>query len=75
MAYDTPGIVSTSGSTSSSRALTLASTFAYRVPTGLSLAATPALAGWLARVEARPSWQLAAEPIRAFLAGIAFNRH
>ena len=54
---------------------TLASTFAYRVPTGLSLAATPALAGWLARVEARPSWQLAAEPIRAFLAGIAFNRH
>ena len=39
------------------------------------MAATPALAGWLARVEARPSWQLAAEPIRAFLAGIAFNRH
>ena len=29
VAYDTPGIVSTSGSTSSSRALTLASTFAH----------------------------------------------
>lgn len=54
---------------------TLASTFVYRGPTGLSLSRTPALADWLARLEARPSWEVAAEPIRAFLAGGAFSGH
>jgi glutathione S-transferase len=47
----------------------IATTFHYRDVAGISLAATPAVAGWIARLEARPSWQAAAAPIWAFIAG------
>lgn len=47
----------------------LASTFLYRDVAGISLAATPNVAAWIARVEALPSWQKAAAPVTAFIAG------
>lgn len=46
----------------------LATTFMYRDVAGISLAAVPNVAGWIARLEARPSWQAAVAPIRDFIA-------
>jgi glutathione S-transferase len=47
----------------------IATTFPYRDVAGISLAEHPNVAGWIARVEARPSWQAAIAPVRAFIAG------
>jgi glutathione S-transferase len=47
----------------------LGSTFMYRDLAGIGLQALPNTAGWIARLEARPSWQSAAAPVRAFIAG------
>ncbi len=47
----------------------LGSTFMYRDPAGVSLAATPNVAAWIDRLEARPSWQTAAAPIKAMMKG------
>ncbi|MCB1465532.1 MAG: glutathione S-transferase family protein [Nitratireductor sp.] len=44
----------------------LASVFVYRAPSRLSLDAYPNIAAWLARMEARPAWQKAVEPVLAF---------
>ncbi len=44
----------------------LGSTFHLRAPAGIELPAN--VAAWMARLEARPSWQKATEPVRAFLA-------
>jgi glutathione S-transferase len=41
----------------------LASTFALREPSGVSLADHPNVARWIARLEKRPSWQAAVEPM------------
>ncbi len=46
----------------------LATTFMYRERAGISLAATPNVAAWISRLEARPSWQAAVAPIRAWIA-------
>ncbi len=43
----------------------MASTFVYRVPAGISLDATPRVAAWIERMEARSSWQSAAAPLLA----------
>jgi glutathione S-transferase len=40
----------------------LATTFVYRKPAGISLDEFPAVAAWIERVEARPSWQRAVAP-------------
>jgi glutathione S-transferase len=40
----------------------LASTFMLRGPAGLTIATYPYVAAWLARLEARPSWQKAVTP-------------
>ena len=45
----------------------IASTFLYRNVADISLEAFPNVAGWIARVEARPSWQKAAAPVTAFI--------
>lgn len=45
----------------------IASTFLYRAVIGISLDATPNVAAWIARMEARPSWQKAAAPVIAFI--------
>ncbi len=45
----------------------LASTFVYRHPSGISLDANPAVAAWIDRMEARPSWQAAVAPMQAFM--------
>ena len=37
----------------------LASTFMAREPAGISLAEVPHVAGWIERMEQRPSWQKA----------------
>jgi glutathione S-transferase len=47
----------------------IAATFVYREPAGVSLAEVPNVARWIARIEARPSWQRAVAPIAAFIAG------
>lgn len=47
----------------------LATTFMYRDVAGISLAATPHVAAWIERLEARPSWQVAVAPIRAVIEG------
>jgi glutathione S-transferase len=47
----------------------LASTFLYRDVVGLALDETPHVAAWIARVEARPSYQAAAAPVAAFVEG------
>lgn len=46
----------------------IATTFGYRDVAGISLAEYPNVAAWIARLEARPSWQKAAAPIREFIA-------
>jgi len=46
----------------------LASTFMYRKPSRLGLDDHPNVAAWIARLEARPSWQRAVAPIKAFAA-------
>lgn len=45
----------------------LASVFVYRGPSGLNLDAYPNIEAWMARMEARPSWQKAIEPVMAFM--------
>jgi glutathione S-transferase len=40
----------------------LATTFVYREPSGIALDDFPAVAAWIGRVEARPSWQRAVAP-------------
>ena len=47
----------------------IASTFLYRDHVGISLADLPNVAAWLARMEARPSFQAAAAPVKAFIRG------
>jgi len=42
----------------------VASTFMYREPSGVSLDATPNVAAWIARMEARPAWQKAVAPLK-----------
>jgi glutathione S-transferase len=41
----------------------VASTFVQREPAGISLAEVPAVADWIARLEARPSWARAVAPM------------
>jgi glutathione S-transferase len=48
---------------------TLASSFMYRGVAGLPVADYPSVSAWIARLESRPSWQKAAAPITAFIAG------
>ena len=47
----------------------LASTFMYREPAGMGLDDNPAIAAWIERIEARPSWQAAVAPVLAFMKG------
>jgi glutathione S-transferase len=47
----------------------IASTFIYRKQAGIPLDDTPHIAAWLARVEARPSWQYAIAPVVAMMKG------
>ena len=47
----------------------LATTFMYREQTGISLRALPNVAGWIARLEARKSWQDAVAPLMALFGG------
>lgn len=47
----------------------LASTFIYRDPSGVSLDDNPAVAAWIDRMEARPSWQAALAPVLAIMKG------
>ncbi len=47
----------------------IGTTFMYRDVAGISLAQYPNVAAWIERLEARPSWQAAAAPIRDFIAG------
>ncbi len=47
----------------------IASTFVYRKPGGIALDATPNVAAWMKRMEARPSWQAAVAPVLAFMKG------
>jgi glutathione S-transferase len=42
----------------------LASTFMYREPAGIALGHLPNVAGWIARLEARESWQRAVAPLK-----------
>lgn len=44
---------------------TVASTFVYRVPSGISLDKAPHVSAWIKRMEARPSWQQAITPLLA----------
>ena len=43
----------------------MASTFVYRVPSGISLEKTPHVSAWIERLEARPAWQAAVAPLLA----------
>jgi glutathione S-transferase len=45
----------------------LATLFVYRDVAGVSLETTPNIAAWIARLEARPSWQAAVAPMRTFI--------
>ena len=47
----------------------IAPTLIYRDVAGIDLAAAPNVARWMQRIEARPSWQKAAAPVRDFIAG------
>lgn len=47
----------------------LASTFMYREPARMSLEKLPRVAGWIARLESRASWQSAVEPLNALMKG------
>lgn len=46
----------------------IATTLVYREPARISLADAPNVALWMARIEARPSWQQAIAPLAAMLA-------
>ena len=45
-----------------------ATAFLYRVPAALDLSAAPNVRAWIDRLEARPSWQAATAPVKAFIA-------
>jgi len=45
----------------------VASTLVYAKPAGIPLDDTPNIPAWIARMEARPSWQAATAPVKAFL--------
>jgi glutathione S-transferase len=47
----------------------IAATLVYRGPAGIDCSAAPGLLAWLERIEARPSWQKAAAPVKGFIAG------
>jgi glutathione S-transferase len=47
----------------------IATTLVYRGVAGISLAEAPHVADWITRLEARPSWQAAIVPVKAFLEG------
>jgi len=47
----------------------LASTFMYREPANMPLEKLPHVADWIARLETRPSWQEAVEPLNALMKG------
>jgi glutathione S-transferase len=47
----------------------LASTFHLRKPARISLDAYPNIVAWMARMEARPSWQKAIAPVQAMMKG------
>jgi glutathione S-transferase len=47
----------------------VASTFVYVKPAGIPLGAAPNIGAWLARIEARPSWQYAVAPVAAMMKG------
>ena len=47
----------------------IAPTLIYREVAGIDMGATPNVARWMERIEARPSWQKAVAPVRAFIAG------
>ena len=47
----------------------VASTFVYRKGARITLDDTPHIAAWIARMDARPSWQLAIAPIEAMMKG------
>jgi glutathione S-transferase len=42
------------------------STFMYRKEANIPLSSAPHVAGWIERLEARPSWQKAVAPLQAF---------
>ncbi|WP_172300232.1 glutathione S-transferase family protein [Pseudoruegeria sp. HB172150] len=48
---------------------TLASTFVYAAPAGISLDGFPNVAAWWARMGDRPSWQAAVAPLAAIVGG------
>jgi glutathione S-transferase len=47
----------------------IAATLVYRHPAGIDCSAAPGVLAWLERIEARPSWQKAAAPVKGFIAG------
>jgi glutathione S-transferase len=47
----------------------IATTLIYRDPAGIDCSAAPNVLAWMQRIEARPSWQKAAAPVAAFVAG------
>jgi glutathione S-transferase len=47
----------------------MASTFVYRKGAGIPLDDSPHVAAWMARMEARPSWQAAVAPVEAMMKG------
>ena len=47
----------------------VASTFVYRVPSGISLDKVPHVSAWIDRLEARSSWQSAVAPLLAAMPG------
>jgi glutathione S-transferase len=47
----------------------IATTLIYRHVAGIDMGKTPNVARWMERIEARPSWQKAVAPVRAFIAG------
>lgn len=47
----------------------IATTLMYRDVAGIDTAGTPNVRAWMARIEARPSWQAATAPVRAFIEG------
>jgi glutathione S-transferase len=50
--------------------LSIAATLIYREVAGVDLAATPNVARWIERLEARPSWQAAVAPVRSLIGGL-----
>jgi glutathione S-transferase len=47
----------------------IATTLVYRDVAGVDCSAAPNVLAWIERIEARPSWQKAAAPVKAFIAG------